>query len=201
MISPQVMTLPCLIVRTPRRISAFVRKLSAPIWSSGPHRPQFLGDPARSSLMRLSSRGFNGAFPTMGVPPVFVWLSYWTSGDKALAQVTLQHLAVGVARQRVVEPVEFLRDLVVGEHVGAVAREFAFLHLVAKHDKGVDSLAEHRTGLGDDRRLDDRGMIEEDVLDLGCEDLVAATVDDVLDAVDDPEVALLVHDAEIAGLP
>src|SRR6185437_14496888 len=36
--------------RTPRRTSALVRKLSAPISSLGPKRPQFLGASLRSSL-------------------------------------------------------------------------------------------------------------------------------------------------------
>jgi hypothetical protein len=43
-------------------------------------------------------------------------------------------------------------------------------------------------------------MFERDVLDPGGIDLIAAAVDHVLDAIDDPQIALLVHDAEIAGL-
>ena len=56
-------------------------------------------------------------------------------------------------------------------------------------NEGVHALAKHRARLGDDGRLDDRGVVEQDVLDLGGENLVAAAVDDVLDAVDHTQVA------------
>ena len=62
-------------------------------------------------------------------------------GDQALAQVALEHLAVGVARQRVLEPVESLRRLVVGQQAGAVARKLFVLDGVPENDKGVDAFA------------------------------------------------------------
>ena len=65
----------------------------------------------------------------------------------------------------------------------------------------MNALAEHRAWLGHDRDLDDSRMFEQHVLDLGGVDLEPAAVDHILDAIDDPQVALLVHDPEIAGLP
>jgi hypothetical protein len=41
-------------------------------------------------------------------------------------------------------------------------------------------------------------MVKQDVFDFRGEDLVAAAVNHVLDAIDDPQVALFVHDSEIA---
>src|SRR6478672_2501414 len=71
----------------------------------------------------------------------------------------------------------------------------------AEHDEGVNALAEHRTWLRHDRDLDDCGMFEQDVLDLGGVDLEPTAVDHILDAINDPQVALLIHNPEIAGLP
>jgi hypothetical protein len=107
-----------------------------------------------------------------------------------------------------------------------MALKLIFLDSVAQHDEGVDAFAEHRTWLRHHRDLDDCGMFEQDVLDLGGVDLIPAAVDDVLDAIDDaqaslaaavapradrpadhsPAVAgkrtdLFIHDPEIAGLP
>ena len=65
----------------------------------------------------------------------------------------------------------------------------------------MDALAEHRAWLRHDRDLDDGGMFEQNVLDLGRVDLEPAAVDHVLDAIDDPQIALFIHDPEIAGLP
>ncbi|HEY6520705.1 MAG TPA: hypothetical protein VIZ19_15205, partial [Roseiarcus sp.] len=65
----------------------------------------------------------------------------------------------------------------------------------------MNALAEHRAGLRDHRNLDDRRVFQQHVLDLGGVDRVPAAVDHILDAIDDPQVALFVHDPEIAGLP
>jgi hypothetical protein len=65
----------------------------------------------------------------------------------------------------------------------------------------MDALAEHRTRLRGDLDLDDGWMFEQHVLDLGSVDLESAPVDHVLDAIDDRQIALFIHDPEIAGLP
>ena len=82
-----------------------------------------------------------------------------------------------------------------------MALKLGLFDSVTEHDEGVNALAKHRAGLGHDRDLDDGGMFEQDVLDLGSVDLEPAAVDHVLDAIDDPQIALLIHDPEIAGLP
>ena len=82
-------------------------------------------------------------------------------------KLPLENLAVGVARQRAFEATERLRDLVVGEDVGAVALKLGFFDGVTEHDEGMDALAKHRAGLRHDRDLDDRWMFEQNVLDLG----------------------------------
>jgi hypothetical protein len=70
--------------------------------------------------------------------------------------------------------VEHLRDLVVGEEIAAMALKLRFFDHVAEQDKGVNALAKHRAWLGHDRDLDNGGMFEQDVLDLGGIDLIAA---------------------------
>src|SRR3984885_2105474 len=104
------------------------------------------------------------------------------SGDQALAQIALEHLAVGVAWQRVLEPMEGLRHLIVGQQVGAVARKVFVVNGAAENDKGVDAFAENRARLGDDGSLDDRRMVEQNVLHLRGEDLVSPRVDTALEA-------------------
>jgi hypothetical protein len=82
-----------------------------------------------------------------------------------------------------------------------MAPKLALFDSVAQHDEGVNAPAEHRAWLRHDRDLDDGWMFEQNVLDLGSVDLEPAAVDHILDAIDDPQVALLIHDPEIAGLP
>ena len=65
----------------------------------------------------------------------------------------------------------------------------------------MNALAEHRAWLRHDRDLDDGWMFEQNVLDLRGVDLESAAVDHILDAIDDPQIALLIHDPEIAGFP
>ncbi len=82
-----------------------------------------------------------------------------------------------------------------------MALKLRFFDRIAQHDEGVNALTEHGTGLRHHRDLDDGWMFEQDVLNLGGVDLEPAAVDHVLDAIDHPQVATLVHDPEIAGLP
>jgi hypothetical protein len=48
-----------------------------------------------------------------------------------------------------------------------MALKLRFFDHVAEQDKGVNALAKHRAWLGHDRDLDNGGMFEQDVLDLG----------------------------------
>src|SRR5579871_5069724 len=120
------------------------------------------------------------------------------SGDETLAQIALEHLAVGVSGQRVLETMKGFRNLVVRELFRAVAGELFVRDRLAQNDEGMDALAEDRAGLCNDCRFHHRRMVEQNILDFGGEDFESAAVDDVLDPVDDPQVALLVHDPEIA---
>jgi hypothetical protein len=72
---------------------------------------------------------------------------------------------------------------------------------VTQHDKRMNALAKHRARLRHHCGFDDGGMFEQDVLDLGGEDLVAPAVDHVLDAIDDSQVAAFIYNSEIARLP
>ena len=70
---------------------------------------------------------------------------------------------------------------------------------VAHTDHGAHLLADALVGDADDRGLGDVGMLVERGLDLGGVDVLAAADDDVLQPVDDVEVALVVEAAEVAG--
>ena len=66
------------------------------------------------------------------------------------------------------------------------------------HERG-DRLAGRVVGLADHRRLGDRGMVDERRLDLGGGDVVARHEHDVVDAAEQPEVALVVALGAVAG--
>ena len=67
-------------------------------------------------------------------------------------------------------------------------------------DDGLDRLAAIRVGDADDGRLAHGRMLIEHLLDLARPDLEARRDDHVLRAVDEIEPALLVHEADVAGL-
>src|SRR3954453_12167023 len=66
-------------------------------------------------------------------------------------------------------------------------------------DERLHGLAAVLVRYADDRRLPDRRVAVEDVLDLARPDLVARRVDLVLLAVDEVEPAVVVHEADVAG--
>jgi hypothetical protein len=72
-----------------------------------------------------------------------------------------------------------------------MAPKLALFDGVTEHDKGVDTLAEHRVWLRHDGDLDDGWMFEQNVFDLGGVDLEPAPVDHILDAIDDPQVLMI----------
>src|SRR5882672_3235896 len=68
-----------------------------------------------------------------------------------------------------------------------------------KYDRGADIFAEPRMRQGEGRRLTDRGMAEQRLLDVVRRDLLAAAIDDLLGAADDPQEAVIVDGAKVAG--
>src|ERR1700722_20262789 len=82
-------------------------------------------------------------------------LSVHGASRQNLAQLPLENLAIGVARQRTLETQKRLRHLVVGEEVGAVMLKLGLIDCVTKHDEGMNALAKHRAGLCHHRDLDD----------------------------------------------
>src|SRR5439155_7178828 len=69
----------------------------------------------------------------------------------------------------------------------------------AEHDKGLHDLTFRRMRHSDRRSLQNRGMRVEDVVDLPRVDLEPRDDDHFLLAVDDPEVAVLVHADDVTG--
>ena len=67
------------------------------------------------------------------------------------------------------------------------------------HDDGDDALAPLLVGHPDHRGLGDRRVLEQDVLDLGGGDVLAAADDRVVGAALDEQVALVVEPAAVAG--
>ena len=66
------------------------------------------------------------------------------------------------------------------------------LEVALERDEGADRLAGVLVGLADDGRLGDLRVGDDRRLDLGRREAVAGDVDHVVDAPDDPEVAVLV---------
>ncbi len=71
---------------------------------------------------------------------------------------------------------------------------------VADADDRADLLAEPFVGHADDRGFGDVRVLVQRGFDLGGVDVLAAADDDVLQAVDDVEVAVGVETAEVAGV-
>src|SRR4029077_12517583 len=66
--------------------------------------------------------------------------------------------------------------------------------------KGAGGFAPHRVGAGDDGGFEHAGMPVEDVFDLDRRDVLAARNDDVLRAVLQLDIAVGMHDPEIARM-
>src|SRR5260370_33501737 len=119
-----------------------------------------------------------------------------------LAQPLFHHLAIGIARQRLRGERHRLRHLVVRKPFGAPGAQGLSPDVaVPGHDHGVDTLAQHRTGFGDDGALDDIGMAGEHGFDLGGIDLQPAAIDHVFLPIEHPNEILLVDRTEVARMP
>src|SRR5215470_11248647 len=97
-------------------------------------------------------------------------------------------LTVRVPRQRREEP-HLARRLVVGDAVGEKAPELGRVEdtASARHDGGADDLAQISIRQADDRCFHDVGMRGDRALDLDGWNLLAAPVDQLVDATDDAE--------------
>ena len=117
------------------------------------------------------------------------------------AQLALEDLSARVLGQLVGDD-DVARGLEAGEAVAAEARDLLGGQLVAgaRHDDGGDGLDPARVGDAEHGRLGHRRVRVDDLLDLARGDVLAARLDHVLLAVDDVEVALVVEDAEVAGV-
>ena len=69
-----------------------------------------------------------------------------------------------------------------------------------EHHEGLRHLARLLVGRADHRRVRDRRMGEQQRLQLGGRDLEALVLDELLQAVDDEEVAVVVDVADVAGV-
>src|SRR6185312_1321571 len=120
---------------------------------------------------------------------------------ESLAQLRLGDLSHGVLRQRLLD-VHLTRHLVAGQGLAAVLDEVLGHHVKAgpERDEGHRLLAEDRIGLPDDRGLEHRGDGIEDVLDLLRVDVLPAPDDQVLDPVDQGQIAVVVEPADITGV-
>src|SRR4051812_47432316 len=119
-------------------------------------------------------------------------------GDGDLA---LEDLARRGLRQLVQEP-DPARILVGGDAVLDERADLLGARLLPwlQHDGRRDLLAHRLVGHADHRRLGDRRVLVQDLLDLARIDVVAAADDHVLLAVDDEEVAILVELRHVAGV-
>ena len=117
------------------------------------------------------------------------------------AQLALEDLSARVLGQLVGDD-DVARGLEAGEAVAAEARDLLGGQLVAgaRHDDGGDGLDPARVRDAEHGRLGHRRVRVDDLLDLARGDVLAAGLDHVLLAVDDVEVALVVEDAEVAGV-
>src|SRR3989442_1188603 len=118
-----------------------------------------------------------------------------------VAQLAPEHLAAGVPRQRRDEH-DGRRLLVAGEVRPAMRDQLRLARRGAgcEHDEREGRLDPARVGHPDDRSVRDVGMLEQRALDLRRVDVLAAGDDQVLLAVDDVEVSLVVAPREVAAV-
>src|SRR5439155_23950741 len=119
--------------------------------------------------------------------------------ERLAVEATALDLPAGAARERVDGEHE------AGVFVGRHSIAYQGLQLVdvarlrARNDEGDHFLSEPRVWYADDDRLVDVRVAVEDLFDLARVDGVAAANDDVLLAVDEEQVAILVEVADVAG--
>src|ERR1044072_4366650 len=113
----------------------------------------------------------------------------------------LEDLSGRPLRQVVEEPDE-PRVLVSGDAILDVGADLLRAQLLAldQDDRGTDLLSPLVVGHSEDRRFADLRVLVENLLDLTRVDVVAAADDQVLLAVDDVEVAVLVDAGHVAGV-
>src|SRR6478735_1420484 len=121
---------------------------------------------------------------------------------RGLSHLDLADLA-GDRHRVLVDDLDVARDLVVGELAGAELaqglggeRRGAVLHA----DPRAQLLAVLLVRDADDLGVEDVGVGVEELLDLARVDVLAAADDHVLDAAGDLDVAVIVHDADVAGV-
>src|SRR5947209_856465 len=117
-----------------------------------------------------------------------------------LAQLRLQDLAAGVARQRIGAHGDVLRNLEVGDVLAHVADDLLHVHVGPRggDDYRADLFAHHLVRNAHGGCLADTGRARERVLDLDRVHVLAAAIDHVLLAVDDVEQPIGVDAREIA---
>src|SRR5207244_7716179 len=104
--------------------------------------------PARARAAPRRSAPALSAPRTSTAPFSSNWLAQRLSPVGLLAQLALQHLAAGVARQRILAYSDELRDLEVGQTRAAVLEHGVDLERCPGrgHDHGADLLAHHLVG-------------------------------------------------------
>src|SRR5437899_12906720 len=120
--------------------------------------------------------------------------------ELSLPQLPSEHLSDERLRQ-IGGELDRLRDLE-GREAFLAERDDLVLrgvHTSLQDDEGLDRLAAIRVRNPDRRRLRDRRVHEQDLLNLSRIDVVAGTQDQVLLAVYDGEISVLVHLRDVAG--
>src|SRR5260221_550817 len=185
--------------KTPSRLTAWMRRHSSRLgFSMVPAgRPRAGGAPpspsrfAGPSLSR-AGRGLDANGPNIPTRPETVVLEH-------LAQFRLQDLAGRGVRDFGDED-DVVRELPLGEVIAEIAQDVVLVlfRALAQGDDEERALAPARMRQADHRRLGDGGMADGGGLDIDRADPFAARLDDVLAAVDDLDVAVLLAPRDVA---
>src|SRR5918998_5551948 len=121
--------------------------------------------------------------------------------DRLLAQLVLLDLP-GHGHRELAAARDVARDLVASDLAAAVVAQLVFVDAgaLAGDHPGHDLLAEALVRYADDLHVGDCGVAVEELLDLAGIDVLAAPDDHVLDPPDDPDVPVLVHRRQVAGV-
>src|SRR5439155_17284979 len=109
-------------------------------------------------------------------------LAGWAEGDGLDDEDCPRHFEIGQVLRRVITEL-------------ALGRGHAF----SQDDGATDVLAETIVRHGEGHGLGDRWVLEKDLVDFARTDLFTATVDDLFQAARQPEIAVAVLDALVAG--
>src|SRR6185295_18195341 len=136
-----------------------------------------------------------------GQPPNLNSHGSFLSNPEALAQNSFEDFSGAALRQLIVRELDTARNLVIGERAAAIGDQILDAERMAglEDDAGRDDLSPLGIGDAEYRRLANGRMLIDNGLDLARVDILAASHDHVLHAVEDINISSCILIANVSG--